>query len=70
MFRETSARGLRLGQLKHRRFENRVLTSGLATVTTVTGPNKTDVSRVFLEIEVSKERDGLYIDRLATYAEK
>lgn len=70
VFRETSARGLRLGQLKHRRFENRVLTSGLATVTTVTGPNKTDVSRVFLEIEVSKERDGLYIDRLATYAEK
>jgi len=67
-FRETTSRTLRLGQLTHRRIDNRVVSSGPATVTTVSLASGSEQTNIFLEIEIVREREGLFIDRLASYA--
>jgi len=69
-FRETSSRSLRLGRLTHRRIDNRVVTSGPATVTTVSLANRSEQTSIFLEIEVVREREGVFIDRLVSYVSR
>lgn len=70
IFRETTARTLRLGQLRHQRFDDRVKSSGPATVLTVSRDQQTAEQRVFLEIEIVRDRDQVFIERLASYAAK
>ena len=68
VFRDTTARSLRLGQLRHQRMDGRIRSSGPATVVTTSRDNQSSEVRVFLEIDIVRDKDQVLIERIASYA--
>lgn len=68
LFRDTSARSLRLGQLRHQRMDGRIRSSGPAIVLTTSRDSAPSEVRVFLEIDIVRDKDQIFIERIASYA--
>jgi len=67
VFSGTRQRSIKFNQLKHSANGDRVATSGYATVTTVDQDNRTTTQRVFLELEIGRDRGEPRIEKLANY---
>lgn len=70
IFHETTARTLRLGKLRHQLLDDRVRSTGPATVVTTGRDQQTAEQRVYLEIDIVRDREQIFIERLASYAAK
>lgn len=67
VFRSTTSRTLRLGQLRHQHVDRGVRSSGPATVVTIATERPPTEQRVFLDILVGREDGQIYIERLSSY---
>lgn len=67
VFLQTRQRSIRFTQFKHKISGDKLLTSGFAVVSTVDNDNRASSQRVFLEIDIGRESDGLRIERLHNY---
>lgn len=67
VFQQTRQRSIRFTQFKHKISGEKLLTSGFAVVSTVDNDNRTSSQRIFLEIDIGREPDGLRIERLHNY---
>ena len=67
VFQQTRQRSIRFTQFKHKIVGDKLLTSGFAVVSTVDNDNRTSSQRVFLEIDIGRDPEGLKIERLHNY---
>lgn len=67
VFQNTRQRSIRFTQFKHKVSGEKLLTSGFAVVSTVDNDNRTSSQRIFLEIDIGREPEGLKIERLHNY---
>ena len=67
VFQQTRQRSIRFTQFKHKVSGEKLLTSGFAVVSTVDNDNRASSQRIFLEIDIGREPEGLKIERLHNY---
>lgn len=67
VFQQTRQRSIRFTQFKHKISGEKLLTSGFAVVSTVDNDNRASSQRVFLEIDIGRDSEGLKIERLHNY---
>ena len=67
VFQQTRQRSIRFTQFKHKVSGEKLFTSGFAVVSTVDNENRASSQRIFLEIDIGRDTDGLKIERLHNY---
>ena len=67
VFQQTRQRSIRFTQFKHKVSGEKLLTSGFAVVSTVDNDNQSSSQRIFLEIDIGRDSEGLKIERLHNY---
>ena len=67
VFQQTRQRSIRFTQFKHKIIGEKLLTSGFAVVSTVDNDNRISSQRIFLEIDIGRDPEGLKIERLHNY---
>lgn len=67
VFQQTRQRSIRFTQFKHKVSGEKLLTSGFAVVSTIDNDNRSSSQRIFLEIDIARDSEGLKIERLHNY---
>ena len=67
VFQQTRQRSIRFTQFKHKVSGEKLFTSGFAVVSMVDNENRASSQRIFLEIDIGRDTDGLKIERLHNY---
>jgi DnaJ domain len=67
VFQQTRQRTIRFTQFKHKVSGEKLLTSGFAVVSTIDNDNRASSQRIFLEIDIGREAEGLRIERMHNY---
>ena len=67
VFQQTRQRSIRFTQFKHKVSGEKLLTAGFAVVSTVDNDNRVASQRIFLEIDIGRDPEGLKIERLHNY---
>ena len=67
VFQQTRQRSIRFTQFKHKVSGEKLLTSGFAVVSTIDNDNRSSSQRIFLEIDIGRDSEGLKIERLHNY---
>jgi hypothetical protein len=67
LFATTRQRSMRLKKMTHKVVDDRLVTAGYATVTTIDRVGETATQQIYLELEVSSGQRGARIERLVSY---